>query len=182
MLTRVWKVVLVAGMLSCAVFVSANPSEGSSQKVGGHSGHTHHHHGDHAQMMSASKPHTYLRGALKISNVWIREAHPNASVNAGYLVLSNEGESLLQITAATCDAFENVEFHEMAMVGGMMEMREIDGLHIARGKRLVLEPGGKHLMLKGPKRRLKEGDFVDLVLTFQSGETVSITMPVRKGF
>ncbi len=145
-----------------------------------HAGHDHSAHAHPAKTSDVNAEKTF--GELKVTGAWIREAHPNATVNAGYFILSNNGKSSVEIVSASSDAFEMVEFHEMAMADGMMEMRELTDIVVGAGESLELLTGGKHLMLKEPKRRLKDGDQVELVLTFKSGKTISMRLPVRKDF
>ena len=58
----------------------------------------------------------------------------------------------------------------MAMNDGVMTMRPIDGgLTIEPGKTVKLAPGGYHLM------------FLELESPFKQGDTVAVTLEVRKG-
>ncbi|MFU8833442.1 MAG: copper chaperone PCu(A)C [Wenzhouxiangella sp.] len=43
---------------------------------------------------------------------------------------------------------------------------------------VILQPGGKHLMLRQPKRVMRSGDVVDMVLVFESGEEQLIAVQV----
>ena len=62
---------------------------------------------------------------VAIMNSWIREAHPDAKVNAGYMTLVNVGSKDVRLTKVESEAFEKIEVHEMAMVDGLMTMREL---------------------------------------------------------
>lgn len=119
--------------------------------------------------------------AVAIMNAWVREAHPAAPVNAGYMTLINVGDEDLQVALVESDAFETVEIHEMAPVDGMMKMRRIHDLVIPARGQVSLEPGGKHLMLKKPRAPLTSGEKIDVTLTFESGrqQTVSIQVAAR---
>ncbi len=118
---------------------------------------------------------------VAIMNAWIRQAHPGATVNAGYLTLINVGSEDLTLVKLESPAFETVELHEMAMTGGLMKMRELSEVVVPAGGQARFEPGGRHLMLKGPERHLAEGQTVDLTLTFSSGrrQTVSVRVADR---
>ena len=110
-------------------------------------------------------------------NAWIREAHPEATVNAGYMTLVNVGSEDVTLVKLESPVFDRVEIHEMAMVDGLMKMRELTEVVVAAGGGLArFEPGGSHLMLKGPKRHLTAGHTVELTLIFRSGvkQTVSV--------
>jgi len=45
---------------------------------------------------------------------------------------------------------------------------------------LLFAPGGYHLMLMNPKRRLHSGDRVEIVLEFRGGLVVPVAYEVRK--
>ncbi len=114
-----------------------------------------------------------------VQGAWIREAHPDAKVNAGYLTLRNTGGSDEVLVAVKSPTFEKVELHEMSMKGGTMKMVALPSLRVPAGGELRLKPRGKHLMLKVPRRRLTAGHSVRLTLVFESGLEQTITVPVR---
>jgi copper(I)-binding protein/cytochrome oxidase Cu insertion factor (SCO1/SenC/PrrC family) len=113
---------------------------------------------------------------VAVMNAWVREADAQARMNAGYMTLVNAGSEDVRLVKVESRAFDYVEVHEMAQVDGLMEMREIDQLVIPAKAQAELAPGGKHLMMSGPRRPLEAGQRVDLVLTFDSGvkQTVSV--------
>ncbi len=111
-------------------------------------------------------------------NAWIRQAHPDAAVNAGYMTLINVGSEDLTLVELESPAFDKVELREMAMVDGLMKMRELTEVVVPAGGQARFEPGGRHLMLKAPERHLVEGQTVDLTLTFRSGRKQTISVRV----
>ena len=115
---------------------------------------------------------------VAVMDAWVRETDPKAKVNAGYLTLINVGPEDVTLVAVESDAFAKVEVHEMAMSDGLMTMRELDGIVIPAGGQVRLEPGGKHLMLMGPRQPLTAGQSVNLTLTFGSGRTQALVVPV----
>ncbi len=116
--------------------------------------------------------------SVAVMNAWVRQAHPDADVNAGYMTLINVGSKDVTLVKLESPGFGAVEMHEMAMAGGMMKMSQIPKLVIAPGEQARFEPGGKHLMLKGPSRHLTAGQSVDLTLIFESGQQQTITVKV----
>ncbi|MCP3956833.1 MAG: copper chaperone PCu(A)C, partial [bacterium] len=116
--------------------------------------------------------------AVAIMNAWIREAHPEAAMNAGYLTLINVGSEDVTLVKVESPAFEKIEPHEMAMVDGLMKMRHLDAVVVPAGGQARFEPGGRHLMLMGPERHLTEGQTVDLTLTFRSGKKQTVSVKV----
>ncbi|HEY5733462.1 MAG TPA: copper chaperone PCu(A)C [Gammaproteobacteria bacterium] len=114
-------------------------------------------------------------------NAWVREAHADATVNAGYMTLVNVGPEDVALVKVESDAYKNIEVHEMVTVDGLMEMREVTDMEIPSGAQIGFEPGGRHLMLMGPKEHLTVGQTVDMTLTFKSGkkQTVSVNVAAR---
>lgn len=116
--------------------------------------------------------------SVAIMNAWVREAHPDAEVNAAYMTLVNVGSEDVTLVQFESPAYESVEMHEMTMGGGMMKMSHLPKMVVAAGSQSRLEPGGKHLMLKGPKEHLVAGQNVDLTLIFESGQRQTISVKV----
>jgi len=118
---------------------------------------------------------------VAIMNAWVREAHSAAKVNAGYMTLVNASSEEVTLVKVESEAFENIEVHEMTSVDGLMEMREVTDLSIPAKGQIQFEPGGKHLMLMGPREHLATGQKVEMILTFESGkkQTVSVKVAAR---
>jgi copper(I)-binding protein len=118
---------------------------------------------------------------VAIMNSWVREANSGAKMNAGYMTLVNVGSEEVTLVKVESEAFENIEVHEMASVDGLVEMREVTDLTIPAKGQIQFEPGGKHLMLMGPREHLTKGQKVDMTLTFKSGkkQTVSVQVAAR---
>ena len=115
---------------------------------------------------------------VAVMNAWVRETDASATVNAGYMTLVNVGSEDIRLSGIQSDSFDAVEVHEMAVVDGLMEMREITGLVIPAQSQVKLAPGGMHLMLKGPHRHFTSGQRLDMVLSFDSGEEQIISVMV----
>jgi copper(I)-binding protein/cytochrome oxidase Cu insertion factor (SCO1/SenC/PrrC family) len=116
-----------------------------------------------------------------IMNAWVREAHPAAKTNAGYMTLINVAPEDVTLIKVESETFEKIEMHEMAAVDGLMAMREVTDLLIPANGLAQFEPGGWHLMLRGPRQSLLAGQTVDMTLTFKSGmkQTVSVNVASR---
>ncbi len=131
-----------------------------------------------ASTVRAAEPDSDL---VAIMNAWVREAHSQAKVNAGYMTLVNVGSDDLTLVKVESEAYAHIEVHEMATVDGLMEMREVTDLVIPAKGQIQFEPGGLHLMLMGPREQLATGQSVDMTLTFKSGkkQTVSVKVAAR---
>ena len=118
---------------------------------------------------------------VAIMNAWVRETDSKAKVNAGYMTLLNVGSEQVTLVKVESESCEIIEVHEMAVVDGLMEMREVTDLIIPPNGQVQFQPGGMHLMLKKPHRHLTMGQKVDMTLTFKSGrkQRVSVNVAAR---
>ncbi len=116
-----------------------------------------------------------------ITNAWVRETDAIAKAVAGYMTLVNVAPEEVTLVKIESDVFEKIEMHEMAMVDGLMAMRQVTDLVIPANGRARFEPGGWHLMLKGPSHRLTTGEVVEMTLVFKSGmkQEVSVNVAAR---
>ncbi len=119
-------------------------------------------------------------GDLRVSDAWIREAPPGASVHAGFARLHNDGARELAIVNVESEAFSSVEMHEMSMAGGVMRMRPLAHVAIAADADHAFAPGEEHLMMFGAKRALKAGDRVTVTLILDDDQRVDVEFEVRR--
>jgi copper(I)-binding protein/polyisoprenoid-binding protein YceI len=118
--------------------------------------------------------------ALEVGDPWLREVPPGAGAAGGYGEFRNRSDHSIRIARLQSPLSQRVEIHEMAMVDGQMRMRAVEDVSIAPGGTLSLKPGGYHLMFMGLNRAPKAGESVPLTVELEGGESVEITLPVRK--
>lgn len=113
-------------------------------------------------------------GSVEISDARMGEpTGPNAAL---YLTVSSDASD--RLVGATTDVAARVEVHETVMDDdGTMTMSEVEGFDLGPDAVLVLEPGGKHLMLIDAER-VTEGDTVEVTLRFEQAGDVAIEVPV----
>jgi hypothetical protein len=117
--------------------------------------------------------------ALVVRDAWIPEAPPAAAVQAGYMELVNLGASPLVVVGGRSPDFAHVEIHRTVQSGGGARMEAQGALRIEPGATLTLAPGGLHLMLIEPTRRLVAGDTVDVELQLEEGDPARASAEVR---
>jgi copper(I)-binding protein len=119
-------------------------------------------------------------GALQIEAPWLRATPSGAKVGAGYLRITNTGSEPDRLTAASMSLAARGEVHEMTMQNGVMHMGPVaGGLAIEPGKTVELKPGGFHVMFLDLKGVLKEGQSVEVTLTFEKAGSVTVPFPVQ---
>lgn len=85
---------------------------------------------------------------IRVEEMVIMAPLAGRNVTAGYLEVVNEGAEADRLTAATIEGVGRVELHETEVdPDGVARMRQVEGMTVLPGGSLVLQPGGKHLML-----------------------------------
>jgi len=127
---------------------------------------------------SPATAHEYKAAAIDIDHPWSRPAAAGMN-GAGYLTLTNTGETADVLLRVESDAAARVEIHESAMTDGIMRMRKLDkGVAVAPGATVELAPGGKHVMMFKLKAALADGDTVAATLVFKHAGRVDVVFNV----
>ena len=115
---------------------------------------------------------------LSVRDAWTRETVPGQTAAAVYLTIDNEGgrDRLVQVwTPAAASA----SLHSSSNDGGVARMRPLpDGLEIPAGGRVVLKPGGDHIMLTGLGLVLRRGDGIALRLGFERSDARTVRVRI----
>lgn len=136
-----------------------------------------HEHGTHAAAPVSAE--AVKLGDLAISGGFSRATLPNAPVAGGYLSITNGGHADDRLVSASADFAKKTEIHEMKMEGDVMKMQALpDGVALPAGATVDLKPGGNHIMFMGLKHPLKEGETVNVTLTFEKAGEVSVPLQV----
>jgi hypothetical protein len=117
---------------------------------------------------------------LEIDDAWIAEAPPVSKVMAAYMEIENETSQDRQAISMQCHEFERAEFHRTVDEEGMARMEHLQALSIPAGSELELEPGGYHVMLFNPARRLLAGDTTQCRIEFDNGKTIDFDLVIRR--
>jgi periplasmic copper chaperone A len=117
---------------------------------------------------------------INVEQPWARATPAGAMTGAAYMTLANKTNTADRLTGASSDVATKVQVHEMKVVNGVMQMREVaGGLEIPPGGSVTLKPGSYHVMLMGLKKPLVEGQSFPLTLTFAKAGNISVTVPVQ---
>ncbi|MFG5118570.1 copper chaperone PCu(A)C [Methylorubrum sp. POS3] len=124
--------------------------------------------------------HDYAAGPLKVGHPWSRATPGGAKVAAGYLTVTNTGNSPDRLTGASVTAAGRAEMHSMSSEGGVMRMAPLpNGLEIPPGGTVTLAPSGNHLMFLDLKQPFKQGERIAGTLTFERAGTVPVEFVVE---
>ncbi|HWK33260.1 MAG: copper chaperone PCu(A)C [Parvibaculum sp.] len=123
--------------------------------------------------------HDYEAGPLAIDHPWARATPPGAPVAGGYLTITNTGTEPDRLLGGSSDAAEAVEIHESTITDGVARMRSAeDGIAIAPGETLRLEPGAVHIMFVDPAKPLKDGERFPATLIFEKAGDVAVEFAI----
>ena len=116
--------------------------------------------------------------SIKVEQTWSRAA-PQGRTGVLYMRIVGAGapDRLMRVETPVA---ASAELHETIADHGVMKMRPLDGLAIAPGDTVTLQPGGKHIMLMGLNRPLREGDSFPVTLVFERAGAVTTTATVQK--
>lgn len=116
-------------------------------------------------------------GEITIKDGYVRSSNPK--VAAAFMGLSNTGAADDRLIGASSEAAKRVELHTHKMVDDVMRMVEVEeGFAVPAGGMAMLERGGNHVMLMGLVEPLKQGDEVEVTLTFEKAGEVTLTLTV----
>lgn len=118
-------------------------------------------------------------GSIQITDGWARPAAEGAN-SAAYLTVQNGKAHADTLRQVASDAAQMAEVHESYQTdNNMMDMRPAGKQAIAAGSKLILKPGGLHIMLMQLKKSLSDGDSLTLNLSFAHDSIHTVTVPVQ---
>lgn len=103
----------------------------------------------------------------EVSDLWLREAPPNARMLAAYVTIQNQHQEPIKLVGAYAPDFGMAEIHKTVEVDGMLRMREQKELSLPAQAEIKMAPGGLHIMLMMPERRFVVGEQARICLVYQ---------------
>lgn len=117
---------------------------------------------------------------IALENWWVRALPPSQTMTAAYGSITNTGAAAMTLSGATTEAAQRVELHTTQQSDGQVRMLPMAFPTLAPGERLVLEPGGPHLMLMGVTTMPALGSTVTLCVQMTTGEPACTDANVRR--
>jgi periplasmic copper chaperone A len=124
---------------------------------------------------------------ITIADAWARTSPANAEFGAIYMTITADADDALvgalvdTAIAGTTEIHQTAAAEDSEMADGMgsMGMRPVESIDLPAGAAVSLEPGGYHVMLIDLAAPLESGTTVEIDLTFDSGATETVDVPVR---
>jgi copper(I)-binding protein len=123
--------------------------------------------------------HDYQLRSLHIDHPFARATPPGARSGGVFLSVENQGTKTDRLVTVSTPAAATAGLHQMVLDAGVMRMRAIAGIDVKPGDRLVLQPGGYHVMLTDLKRPLQAGDHFPLTLGFEKAGSIEVDVEVE---
>jgi periplasmic copper chaperone A len=115
-----------------------------------------------------------------VTDAWLREVPPGAATLAAYMTIHNRSEQDRALVSVDSDCFDRVMLNPSLTENGVARMMPEERFVIPAHSSLRLEPGGSHLTMPAPDKRLVSGDSAGSVLHFETGETLKVDAPLRR--
>lgn len=110
----------------------------------------------------------------RVEDAWVRLPAVPGRPAAAYAIVSR-GSTADRVTGVTTPAAGRSELHEsMTDHGGMASMRPLQSLSFGGDHRILLRPGGTHVMLFDLKGDLRPGGTIPLTFRFEGWEDVTV--------
>lgn len=124
-----------------------------------------------------------LAAGANASSVMVMKAYarasatPTADTGAAYVSVMVHGGAD-RLLAVSTPAAKMAGLHKTVEDNGVMKMEHVDAIEVPANGMLQMKPGGYHIMLMGLNAPLKEGDEIDLTLTFEKAGEVKVKAKV----
>ena len=90
---------------------------------------------------------TLSQNGFNFSNFWIKEVVANNKSTSGYFTIENTNDEDERLIFMSSDFSEKTELHNMIVENDIMKMKHLsEGVIIKAKSKLILKPGGYHLM------------------------------------
>ncbi len=86
------------------------------------------------------------------------ETSGQQSATAVYISFFNNSDKNYEIQSVNTDIADKAEIHDIQIDNDIVKMKLIEKLKIGPREQIFLQPGGKHIMLFGLRKKLEEGD------------------------
>lgn len=117
------------------------------------------------------------QGQATASGAWILQPSAGASSTSAFAVIENPTMYDVYVVGVTSEVAGSAEIAD----GPVDAAKTVKDLTVPAYGQTELAPGGIHIRLKDLKRPLEPGESVELVLTLDSGATIKVSAPVKKG-
>ena len=117
-------------------------------------------------------------GELVIEQPWARASIGTGRPAAAYVKIRNDGTQDETLLAVSTPMSGMAEVHTMSIKDGVMRMGPAGPVEIPAGGKVLLAPGGLHIMMMKLKKALIKGKTVEITLSFKRSGKIKVTAPI----
>lgn len=118
------------------------------------------------------------QNGISVDRPWARASIGTSRPAVAYMTIVNDGGEAARLVSIESPLAGRAAVHRTVMKDGIMRMEPAERVEVPSGKRVVLAPGGLHVMLMDLKQPLNKGGRLPLILHFASGIALKVTVPV----
>ena len=115
---------------------------------------------------------------IRIRDAWVRLAALKGEPAAAYFRIEG-GEEGTRLVGVSSPLARRVELHESVTTGGRAKMKPIKRVEFSYQGRIDFEAAGKHAMLFGLDKSVKEGGSVPITFAFDAAPPITVNAKVR---
>lgn len=109
---------------------------------------------------------------ISVSGIRVKAPVPGQHISAGYMQITNSGDSAVTLVAVSSENASSVEMHTHIMENGMMGMVQLDSVEVAAAETLEFKEGGHHLMIFDPDSPAIDSGQFELIFLFSDGSRI----------
>ena len=114
-----------------------------------------------------------------VDGAWARTSPMESTVGVAYMNITASADDALVGASVDMSVAAMTQVHETTTAAdGSMGMQEISSIPMVADTPLVLESGGFHIMIMELVQPLEVGTSITVTLTFESGATTTVEVPV----
>ena len=107
-------------------------------------------------LLSSIKIEANQRAKIALHGGYTFETSQEQKATAVYLSFFNNSEKEIEIESFSTDVANSVEMHDIKITDDIVKMFKVENVEIDSKSELFLQPGGRHLMLFGLKKKLND--------------------------
>jgi periplasmic copper chaperone A len=116
---------------------------------------------------------------IKVTHAWARASAKTARTGAAYVTLENTGAMADKLVSASAPVADKAELHTHIKDGAIMKMREVASVEVGPHAKVMLKPGGLHIMMIGLKEQLVKGGHFPLTLDFEKAGKMTVDVAIE---
>ena len=120
-----------------------------------------------------------LAGDISVIDPYVRLVPQGVPTTAAFMTLKNTGTADRKLMRVDSSAAKDVELHNHINDNGVMKMRPVREIEIKARGLTELKPGSYHVMMFDLRQTLREGEKVQLTLSFDDGSSEKVEALVR---